>query len=58
MSVGSLEEEARVANMRGLCQDLQGRVYDGLQLTLRVFERQTHNSIIPYFLTGLDEVYK
>jgi hypothetical protein len=58
ISVGSLEEEARIANMRRLCQVLRGRGYDGLQLTLRVFEGQTHNSVIPYFITGLDEVYK
>ena len=57
MSVGSLEEEARIANMRRLCQDLQGRGYGGLHVTMRVFEAQTHQSVIPYFLTGLNEVY-
>jgi predicted alpha/beta superfamily hydrolase len=57
MSVGSLEEEARIANMRRLCQILQGRGYDGLHLTMRVFEGQTHQSAIPYFFTGLNEVY-
>ena len=57
MSVGSLEEEARIANMRRLCQTLEGRGYDGLHLTLRVFEGQTHQSVLPYFLTGLNEVY-
>ena len=25
---------------------------------LRVFEGQTHNSVIPYFFTGLNEVYR
>jgi predicted alpha/beta superfamily hydrolase len=58
MSVGSLEEEARIANMRRLCHILEGRGYDGLHLTLRVFEGQTHQSVIPYFLTGLNEVYE
>jgi predicted alpha/beta superfamily hydrolase len=57
MAVGSLEEELRIANMRRLCQDLQGRDYDGLHLTMRVFEGQTHQSVIPYFFTGLNEVY-
>jgi len=58
MAVGSLEEELRIANMRRLCQDLQGRDYDGLHVTMRVFEGQTHQSVIPYFLTGLNEVYE
>jgi uncharacterized protein len=57
MSVGSLEGETRIANMRRLCQTLEGRGYDGLHLTLRVFEGQTHQSVIPHFLTGLNEVY-
>ena len=51
------EEEARIANMRRLCQTLEGRGYDGLHLTLRVFEGQTHQSVLPYFLAGLNEVY-
>jgi hypothetical protein len=58
MGVGSLEEEARIANMRRLCQALQGRGYDGLQLAMRVFEGQTHSSVVPYILTGLNEVYE
>jgi predicted alpha/beta superfamily hydrolase len=57
MSVGSLEGETRIANMRRLGQILEGRGYDGLHLTLRVFEGQTHQSVIPYFFTGLNEVY-
>ena len=43
MSVGSLEGQERVANMRRLCQDLQDRGYDGLHVTMRVFEGQTTN---------------
>ena len=57
MSVGSLEKEARIANMRRLCQVLQDRGYDGLHVTMRVFEGQTHQSVIAYFFTGLNEVY-
>ena len=57
MSVGLLEEEARIANVHRLCQILEGRGYDGLHLTMRVFEGQTHQSVIPYFLTGLSEIY-
>ena len=58
MSVGLLEEEARIANMRRLCEVLQDRGYDGLHVTMRVFEGQTHQSVIPSFLTGLSEVYE
>ena len=57
MSVDSLEGETRIANMRRLCQALEDRGYDGLHLTLRVFEGQTHQSVLPYFLTGLNEIY-
>ena len=57
MYVGQLEDETQVANTRRLCQILEGRGYDGLHLTLRVFEGQTHQSVIPYGFTGLNEVY-
>ena len=58
MGVGSLERESRIANVRRLCGTLQGRDYDGLQLTMRIFEGQTHNSVVPYILTGLNVVYE
>ena len=32
-------------------------LFHRLHLTVRVFEGQTHHSVIPYFLTGLNEVY-
>ena len=57
MGVGSLAEEERIANMRRLCQVLQDRGHDGLHVTMRVFEGQTHQSVLPYFLTGLNEIY-
>jgi predicted alpha/beta superfamily hydrolase len=56
--VGQLEDETQIANTRRICQILEDRGYDGLHLTLRVFEGQTHQSVIPYFLTGLNEVYE
>jgi hypothetical protein len=57
MYVGQFEGKARIANMRRLCQILEGRGYDGLHLTLRVFEGQTHQLVILYGFTGLNEVY-
>jgi predicted alpha/beta superfamily hydrolase len=48
MYMGQLEDETQIANTRRLCQTLEGRGYDGLHLNLRVFEGQTHQSVIPY----------
>jgi predicted alpha/beta superfamily hydrolase len=58
MAAGSLEPGSLVPNVRKMAIALHCRGYDSLQLTMRIFEDQTHTSVIPYFLTGLAEVYK
>jgi predicted alpha/beta superfamily hydrolase len=59
MGVGSLEEEIRIANIHRLCQALEGRGYDGLRLTMDIFEGETHWSVIPYSICrGLRVVYE
>jgi uncharacterized protein len=58
LAAGSLEPESVVANTRRISEALQDRRYDTLQLTSRIFEGQTHTSVIPYILTGLNVVYE
>lgn len=58
MAAGSLEPDSLVPNVRKMAKALQNRGYDSLQLTTRIFEGQTHVSVIPYILTGLNEVYE
>ena len=57
MAAGSLEPGSLVRNVRRMSEALQGRGYSGLDLTMRIFEGQTHTSVIPYNLTGLNVVY-
>jgi hypothetical protein len=58
MAAGSLEPESVVTNTRRMSEALQDRGYDSLQLTTRIFEGQTHTSVIPYILTGFNVVYE
>lgn len=57
LAAGSLEPAAVVANTRRMSEALQDRRYAALQLTSRIFEGQTHTSVIPYLLTGLNVLY-
>ena len=58
MAAGSLEPGSLVPNVRKMATTLQSRGYDSLQITTRIFEGQSHTSVIPYILTGLNEVYE
>jgi len=58
MAAGSQEPEFVVTNTRRMAETLQARRYDRLKLTTRIFEGETHASVIPYNLTGLAVLYE
>ena len=58
MSDGELEDSTMLASMRQLATTLDGRKYQGLQLTTRIFEGESHLSTFPVALTrGLMTVF-
>lgn len=58
INAGSLEPDTVVKNTREMSKALKERGYYSLQLTTRIFENQTHVSVIPHMLTGLGVVYE
>jgi len=58
ISLGALEKEDMIANMRKLAETLQDRGYDGLELTTYIFEHETHLSVAPAAMSrGLRVVF-
>jgi predicted alpha/beta superfamily hydrolase len=58
VSAGGAEPESMVPDVRSLAATLAGRHYKGLDLKERVFEEETHLSVIPFAISrGLRVLY-
>jgi len=58
LSAGALETEEMLANMDRMASHLREQRYPSLSLTTKVFEDETHSSVIPAtFSTGLRSVF-
>jgi predicted alpha/beta superfamily hydrolase len=59
VSAGGAEPESMVPDVRALSATLAGRHYQGLEVTEKVFEHETHLSVIPFAISwGLRELYR
>ena len=59
LSAGGKEPDAMVPDVKKLAAVLNGRGYRGLQLTERIFDDETHLSVIPFaFSRGIRVLYK
>jgi predicted alpha/beta superfamily hydrolase len=59
VSAGGAEPESMVPDVRALAAMLAGRHYQGLEVTQRVFEDETHLSVISFAISrGLRELYR
>jgi predicted alpha/beta superfamily hydrolase len=59
LSAGSAEPDAMVPDLKKLSAVLNSREYRGLQLTERIFEDETHLSVIPFaFSRGMRVLYR
>ena len=59
ISAGSAEPDQMVPDVNALAGVLRGRGYKGLQLTEKIFEDETHLSVIPFaFSRGIRVLYR
>jgi predicted alpha/beta superfamily hydrolase len=59
ISAGGAEPESMIPDVRALATTLAGRHYRGSEVTAKVFDDETHLSVIPFAISrGLRELYR